>query len=176
MRNAALIAFGFLLLVFQAALATLVPIYAFAPNLVLPVVIYLGVTHEVHVVRGAFLAFVLGYLLDASCGSPMGLHTFILVATFIVARGAGLRFLMRGVFFQAALTFIVASLDGGTILALRAIFEKSSSWSADSIESTALTLLIPAFSTALVAPLIFAAVRRIEGALVRRRDDKAVLR
>jgi rod shape-determining protein MreD len=175
-RNAALITLGFLLLVFQAALSTLIPIYAFAPNLVLPVVIYLGVTHEVHVVRGAVLAFILGYLLDAFCGSPMGLHTFILVATFIVARFAGLRFLMRGVFFQAALTFVVALLDGGTILALRAIFEKSSAWNADSVESTALTLLIPALSTALVAPVLFAVVRKIEGALVRRRDDKTVLR
>jgi rod shape-determining protein MreD len=175
-KNAALLAFGFLLLVSQAALSTLVPIYAFAPNLVLPLVIYLGVTHEVHVVRGAVIAFVLGYLLDAFCGSPMGLHTFILVATFIVARFAGLRFLMRGVFFQAALTFIVALLDGGTILALRAIFEKSASWSAENVQSTALTLLIPAASTAFVAPLLFAAVRKIEGAFTRRRDEKAALR
>jgi hypothetical protein len=44
------------------------------------------------------------------------------------------------------------------------------------VQSTALTLLIPAASTAFVAPLLFAAVRRIEGAFTRRRDEKAALR
>jgi rod shape-determining protein MreD len=86
MRSVVLILFGLTLLVFQAAAATLIPLHQVAPNLLLPIAIFLGVSHEVHISRGAILSFVLGYLLDAFCGSPMGLYTFTLVATFMASR------------------------------------------------------------------------------------------
>lgn len=173
MRNLALIGLGFVLLVAQAALATLVSAHTLAPNLLLPVVIYLGVSHDVHIVRGAALSFVLGYLLDSFCGSPMGLMTFVLVATFVVSRFAGLRFFLRGAAFQVGLTFLVSLLAGGTILALRAIFEQPAPFPAGTPFGTLLSLLGPAITTALVAPLIFAAVRRVEGLAARRRDEGA---
>lgn len=172
MRNVALIALGFALLVMGAAAATFVPYHAIAPNMLLPVVIFLGVTHEVHIVRGAALSFVFGYLFDAFTGSPMGLMTFVLVATFIVARFAGLRLFLRGPVFQILLTFFVAVLAGGTILALRAIFERPAPFPAGTLEDHTLTLVIPAVTTALVSPLVFAAVRRIESLAVRKREER----
>ena len=96
MRNLAFILLAFALLVFESALASLIPFESVAPNLLLPIVIYLGVTHDVHLVRGAALSFILGYLLDSFCGSPMGLSTFVMVATYLLARGAGLRLFARG--------------------------------------------------------------------------------
>lgn len=172
MRNLALIGLGFALLVLQAAVATLVSVYSFAPNVVLPMVIYLGVSHDVHLVRGAALSFVLGYLLDSFCGSPMGLQTFVLVATFILSRFAGLRLFLRGPLFQITLTFVVGVLAGGTILALRAIFEKPTLFPSTGSWSTIVTLLGPALATALIAPLVFVAVRRVDGLASRRRDER----
>jgi rod shape-determining protein MreD len=172
MRNVALIALGFGLLVLQAALATFIPFPALAPNLLLPVVIFLGVTHEVHIVRGAALSFVFGYLFDSFTGSPMGLMTFVLVATFIVSRFAGLRLFLRGPIFQILLTFFVSILASGTILALRAIFEKPAPFPVGTFGEHAMTLAIPATTTALVSPIIFMAVRRIESLATRRREER----
>ena len=64
MRNAAFVLLGFTLLIAQAALGVLLPLDDWAPNLLLPIVIYLGVANDVHVVRGASLAFVLGYSIE----------------------------------------------------------------------------------------------------------------
>ena len=171
MRNAALIALGFGLLVFQTAVGTLISVHPLAPNLLLPMVIYLGVSHDVHIVRGAAISFVLGYLLDSFCGSPMGLQTFVLVATFMVARGAGLRLFMRGPAFQILLTFFVGLLAGGTILALRAIFERPAPFPAGNAWTTVASLVIPSGVTALAAPLVFLAVRRVDALVARRRED-----
>src|SRR5687768_16611361 len=171
MRFASHIVLGFALLVFQAAMATVISLHPLAPNLLLPLVIYLGVSHDVHIVRGAAISFILGYLLDSFCGSPMGLQTFVLVATFLVARGAGLRLFMRGPGFQVLLTFFVGMLAGGTILALRAIFEGPAPFPAAGVGATVAALLIPSAVTAIAAPLIFLAVRRIDGIQVRRREE-----
>ena len=168
MQNAVLLLLGFLLLVVQASATALVNIHPFAPNLLLPVVIYLGVSHDVGLVRGGMLSFVLGYLLDSFTGSPMGLHTFVLVATYLLARGAGISLALRGPLFQVGLTFAVSVIAGGTILALRAIFERPAAFEAGSIGGTVLTLVAPAVTTAVLAPLVFLAVRRVDMLVVRR--------
>jgi rod shape-determining protein MreD len=169
-RNVALVLFGFALLVLETSITSRLSLHPFSPSPLLPIVIFLGVSPDVHIVRGAALSFVLGYLLDSFCGSPMGLMTFVLVATFMVARGAGLRLFMRGIPFQMGLTFVVTILSGGTVLALRAIFEKLSPFPVDTVWGTVGTLAGPALSTALVAPFVFTVVRRIESLAARKRD------
>ncbi|MBL9112830.1 MAG: hypothetical protein JNM74_26325, partial [Myxococcales bacterium] len=47
----------------------------FLPQLVLPLVVYMGV-HEYSLVRGASVAFVLGYFTDLVGIAPVGLYTF----------------------------------------------------------------------------------------------------
>ena len=168
MQNAALLLLGFALLVVQASATALVNVHPFSPNLLLPMVIYLGVSHDVGIVRGGMLAFVLGYLLDSFTGSPMGLHTFVLVATYMLARGAGLSLVLRGPLFQIGLTFGVSVIAGGTILALRAIFERPAAFEAGTVGDTALTLVAPALTTAALAPLVFFAVRSFEQLSTRR--------
>ena len=164
---------GFLLLVQQAAIGVMVPLDEWAPNLLLPIVIYLGVAHDVHIVRGVSLAFVLGYLLDSFCGSPMGLQTFVMVATFLVARGAGLNLFMRGPLFQIALTFVFGVLAGGSILALRAIFEPPAPFPTGTVSDTVIALTAGAAITALLSPLVFLTVRRLDALVTRRREEAA---
>lgn len=173
MRNVAFIALGFLILILQAAVSSLVPMRWLAPNLLLPVVIYLGVSHDIGIVRGAALSFVLGYLLDSFCGSPMGLQTFVMVATFMAARGAGLKFFLRGPLFQVGLTFGVGVGAGATVLALRAIFEPPSPFPVDEVWPTVVSLVVPALVTAIFSPIVFAVARRIDSALTRPREEGA---
>jgi rod shape-determining protein MreD len=135
----------------------------------------LGVSAEVHLVRGALISFLLGYLLDSFCGNPMGLQTFVLTASFVVARGAGLRLFPQGRVFQVLLSFLIAIAFGATILALRAIFEQPSvtMLGADAGESVA-TLLRAAAATALFSPLVFAGTRRLESIGTTKREERTV--
>jgi rod shape-determining protein MreD len=170
-RSLAFVLLGFVLLVLQAAVGVLVPLDAWAPNLVLPLVIYLGVTYDLPIVRGAALAFALGYFLDSFCGSPMGLSTFVMVATFLIARGVGLNLFMRGPLLQAVITFGFGVVAGGSILALRAIFEPPAPFPLGSVTSTVLALLSGAAVTGALAPGLFFVTRRVDSLVTRRREE-----
>lgn len=172
MRNFALIALGFGLLVMQAALSQVLPLGDFSPVLILPVVIYLGV-HDFPLARGAAVAFVLGYFLDSFSGSPMGLQTFVSVTLFLFSRAAGVRLFLQGRLFQVLLTFMAGLLSGGIILALRAIFERRPIVTDETLGAMLLALFGPAIATALVAPFVFALVRRVDAAASRRREESA---
>lgn len=171
MRSAAFVLLGFSLLVVQAAVGVLLPLTEWAPNPILPIVIFLGVANDVHVVKGALLAFVLGYLLDSFSGSPMGLSTFVMVASFLIARGAGLNLFMRGPALQGLTTFVFSLIAGGCVLALRAIFEPPAPFPLDSATHTVVSLVAGAATTAVLGPPIFALVRRLDGLVTRRREE-----
>ena len=169
-RSVLLVLLGLALLITQSVLASVVPLHPFIPSLILPVLIYLGVSPEVHLVRGAILAFLLGYLYDLFSGNLMSLQTFVAVSTFMLARGAGLRLFLRSPSFQVLLTFIVAALAGGATLALRTIFADNTPFPYGGVRETATLLVAPAIATALAAPLVFPAVQRIEAAAPKRQE------
>lgn len=176
MKNITLIGLSLLLLVLQAAFATLIPLHAYAPNLMLPIVIFLGISPEAPLVRGAVIAFVLGYLLDAFCGSPVGLQTLVMVAVFMFVREVGLRLFFRGQLFQLVLTFAMALIAGGIVLALRTIFEKDvfeniRDMQVDEFRVTLGSMAKSAVATTMVAPLIFAVVGRVEGIAALRGEE-----
>ena len=170
-RSIAIVGLGFSLLLVQSMLGSVLTIHPFSPHLLLPIVLYVGVAPDVPLVRGAFVSFLLGYLLDLFSGNLMSLQTFICVATFVLARGAGLRLLLRGPGFQIALTFVVAVLAGGTTVALRAIFSLPAPFPAGGAADTALMLLAPATSAALLSPIVFTLVQRIDQNLGRKREE-----
>ena len=170
-HSLALIVVGFFLLAIQSSLVSAFSLPWLAPNLVLPIVIMLGVSQEVHIVRGATVSFVLGFLLDGFCGNLMSLQTFVLVATFMLARGAGLRLFLRGPAFQVALTFLVAILNGGAILALRAIFAAPPNVPLNDLWPLVGTLLGSATTTAVLTPVIFRGVNALDALIRRRRED-----
>lgn len=174
MRSLALTLFGFLLLVIQGSLSVLFPLHSVAPNLLLPIVMFLAVSGDIHIVRGATLSFVLGYFLDAFCGSSIGLHTFVMVAIFMVARGAGPRlFMLRGPLSEAGLTLAASLMAGGTVPALRAIFDQSmrDAGIAGSFGVMSTLIVQSAFLTALLSPVVFASVRRIDNLFVARVEE-----
>jgi len=197
LRNVALLLFAFGILVLQSGIGAELALHPFAPNLILPIAIYLGVQHDVPLLRGASLSFVFGYFLDEFSGSPMGASTFATLATFLAARGAGVRLFLRGAPFQMALVFATALLTGGSVLALRAIFSPPSAdafplempigGAAGEIAAALgggqarvgnavgglLVLLAYAAATAVCGPPIFSLVHRIESLRARRRETEA---
>lgn len=151
------------MLVFLSALSTVMPMHPLTPNVVLPIVIFLGASQGVELIRGAAFSVVLGYLLDAFSGSALGMNMFLCVVTFYSIRGAGLRFILRGIPFQMATTFVIAILYGGSVLAIRATFIPRIAIGGTSLWDTLALIAPQAFTTMLISPLLFALVKRTRG-------------
>lgn len=138
---------------------------------VLPLVVGLAVLPGVTPVQGAATAFVLGYLQDLFTGNPLGVQTFVMVATFLVAFSIGKRLSFRGVAFQLLLTFFVALGSSAVIYLLRRMFgpgDPSVVWS-----QWLLGMSASSFATAILAPPMFALVRRLDPSPRRRGDEIA---
>ena len=159
MRNTAFLAIGIGLLIVQSNLFRIIGrihVAGITPSLLLPLIVFMGV-HEYSIARGAALAFLLGYLLDLFAAAPVGLFTFITVATFVVARAAGVRLSAQTLLTKVALAFVFALLEGVLIVILTAIF------GADAARPRALALLVDphALTTAALAPLVFALAEKV---------------
>ena len=164
MRNTAFLLLGVALLVLQSGIYRLIdPVHHLVatPSLLLPLVVFMGV-HEYSVARGVALSFILGYLLDLFAAAPIGLFTLISVATFLVARVAGVRLSAQTLLTKIALAFVFALLESVLLVVLTAIL------GGDSHRSRALAALVPshAVTTAVLAPLIFRIAERVHVATV----------
>jgi rod shape-determining protein MreD len=158
-RNTAFLAMGIGLLILQSNLFRLIGkihVPGITPSLLLPLIVFMGV-HEYSIARGAALAFLLGYLLDLFAAAPVGLFTFITVATFVVARAAGVRLSAQTLLTKIALAFVFGLLEGILIVVLTAIF------GGDAARPRALAPLVAphAVSTAVFAPFVFALAERV---------------
>lgn len=120
------------------------------PALVLPLILFMGV-HEYSLARGAAVAFVLGYATDVLGIAPVGLYTFTYVATFVLARAAGVRLAAQTAWMQVLLVGAFAVLQSTMVLVLLAIFGRDP-WVPRSLYPLALP---HATATAAVAPVVF---------------------
>lgn len=126
------------------------------PNLLLPLLVFTGV-HEYSLTRGTLLAFLLGYTLDVFAMAPVGLFTVVSVATFVMARVAGVRMAAQTVVTQVALAFVFAAAQGVLVFVLLAIFGRNPYGA----RALAGVLLPNAVATACVAPLVFWGAERL---------------
>jgi rod shape-determining protein MreD len=163
-RNTVFLGVGLLLLIIQGNLHRLlghVPIAGIMPNLVLPLLVFMGV-HEYSVVRGASLACVLGYALDLLAGAPIGVFTFISVSIFVLSRAAGVRLAAQTILTQLALAFAIALFESITIIMLVAIFGRN-----PHSPLNLMALVLPhAAATAAVSPLVFRLAERVQQATI----------
>jgi len=163
-RNALFLSTGLLLLVIQGNLHRVlghVPLAGIMPNLILPLIVFMGV-HEYSVVRGAMLAVALGYALDMFAGAPVGLFTFITVAIFVLSRAAGVRLAAQTILTQLALAFGFALFESTTVIMLVAIFGRD-----PHSPRALLSLVLPhATATAIVSPLVFRIAERLHQATI----------
>ena len=164
MRNTAFLPLDVALLVVQSNLfrvAARLHVAGATPSLLLPLVVFMGV-HEYSMARGAALAFTLGYLLDVFSAAPVGLFTFITVATFIVSRAAGVRLAAQTLITKIALALVFGLVEGILVVVLTAIFGN------DPTRPRALAILVAphAVSTALFAPFVFSLAERLHAATI----------
>jgi len=129
------------------------------PALVLPLILFMGV-REYSLARGAAVAFVLGYVTDVLGIAPVGLYTFTYVASFVLARAAGVRLAAQTTWMQVLLVMAFTLLQSTMILVLLAIFGRDP-WVPRSLYPLALP---HAIATAAVAPLVFRACQALHAA------------
>jgi len=162
MRNTAFLAVGVGLLFLQSVFFWFtgwIPLPGITPSLILPLIVFMGV-HEYSLARGAALACVFGYGLDLLASAPVGLFTFVCVATFVLARAAGVRLAAQHIITQVPLALVFSVVQSIMVLVLLAIFGKNPHGPRDM-----LALVLPhAISTALFSPAIFAIASRIHQA------------
>jgi rod shape-determining protein MreD len=97
------------------------------------------------------VAFVLGYATDVLGIAPVGLYTFTYVATFVLARAAGVRLAAQTVWMQVLLAGAFTVLQSIMVLVLLAIFGRDA-W----VPRSLYPLTLPhAIATAAVAPIVF---------------------
>src|SRR5579871_6226673 len=133
------------------------------PSLVLPLILFMGV-HEYSVARGAAVAFVLGYATDVLGIAPVGLYTFTYVASFVLARAAGVRLAAQTSWMQVLLVGAFAVLQSTMVLVLLAIFGRDA-W----VPRSLYPIILPhAVATAAVAPFVFRLAQTLHAATAGR--------
>jgi len=129
------------------------------PSLVLPLILFMGV-HEYSLVRGACVAFALGYLTDLVGVAPIGLYTSTYVAIYILARAAGVRLAAQTMLMQVGLALVFTLVHSVMILVLLAIFGRDA-W----VPRTLYPMALPhVLATGAVAPVVFRIAQRIHQA------------
>ncbi len=134
------------------------------PDVAALVVLYVGLSGRGGPLGAALFAFALGYLADLSAGSPKGLHIIAAVLLSQAARLASARLMVRGVIF----TMVVATLYGAlyfTLLALMRGALDPQGLRAFGAPLAKVPLVV--LSTALFAPVVFAALRRVDRVFTR---------
>lgn len=165
MRAASYLVVGLMLILLQGVLFRFSPwlkeltVFGFSlapwlsgatPNLVLPMVVYLGI-HEHSMPKGALLSFGLGWELDVLSGGPAFVHRFTLVAVWWLARIASSRVTTQSTVMRMPLALIASLTESAFILTLLAIFGQDSK---RPLELSA-QLLPRAVTTTLLSPLVF---------------------
>jgi rod shape-determining protein MreD len=154
-------------LIVTSSLQALSPWRVPTPEVALLVVLYLGLggrgTAPMHVA----VALVIGYLADLFAGSPKGLESLTLGVAMILARAASSRLDVATPWHTMVIALAAALAHGALQLAI-----SSSLYAGD---ATAALRLVPttALTTALVAPLCFRWLHRIDRRLA---PDPARLR
>jgi rod shape-determining protein MreD len=176
MRNTAFFVLGLVLLLVQSNLFRLIGLVlrligrvvgshgdltlpGLVPSLVLPLILFMGV-QEYSLLRGAAVAFALGYLTDLIGIAPIGLYTSTYVAVFVLARAAGVRLAAQTTWMQLLLVVVFTLLHSVVVLVLLAIFGKDA-W----VPRALYPMAVPhALATAAVSPLVFRVARRLHAA------------
>jgi rod shape-determining protein MreD len=172
-RHTAFFGFGFVLLLMQqnffrfVALVgsicsalhvprSLIDTPGLVPSFAVPLILFMGV-HEFSLLRGAALAFLLGYLTDLIGIAPVGLYTFTYVGLFLLARAAGLRFAAQTRWMQLLLGCGSALIQSTVVLVLIAIFN-GDAW----VPRAMYKMVLPhTLATGLITPIIFKIAERV---------------
>jgi cell shape-determining protein MreD len=154
-------------LIVTSSLQTLSPWRVPPPEVALLVVLYLGFGGRGTAPAHVAVALVIGYFADLFAGSPKGLESLTLGVAMVLARAASSRLDVATRWHTMVIAFVATVAHGLLQLAI-----SSSLYAGD---ARAALRLVPstALATALVAPLVFHWLRRIDR---RMQPDPARLR
>jgi rod shape-determining protein MreD len=144
-------------LAIESATPHLISFRPLIPNLIIILAVDLGMRH--HGVLPAIIAFGMGYATDALAGSHPGLNAFMMTMVFLVSYEFSTRLMTANAFVGATVVFFSVI---ATTLATIAMADGFNSISGSMIPP----LMLGAFISAIVAPLIFsmlAGAKRLTG-------------
>ena len=157
-------------LALQTMLPYWLPLGPYVPDLVLILAVDLGMRH--HSAIAALMAFVMGYAIDAFSGTQIGLNAFMITLVFLLAYELSTKLLVTNVFVGMLAVFV-----GVLIKDLGSIAISSGLSGIAGNPALMRTLLGQAAVSALLAPLVFAAMARSKKLLgllaTGRREDNA---
>ncbi len=154
------LAYAALALLLSALEAALLAQLGGGVPLCLPAVLVAHLAVEAAMVEGVVGAAAIGYVLDLVTGSPKGLMTFLAVAAFLLARAVAAAVDLRGrTAFALLAGAVVLGVDAGAIGLARLVGPPDArpGWGLLS------RALAEAVVTGLAAPLLRAALRRLDG-------------
>jgi rod shape-determining protein MreD len=155
-RTIAFVAATWILLLLQAALASLLPWHAVAPEIALLCILYIGFYGGATPTANAGLALSIGYLTDLFSGAPRGLHALTFGLVILAARGASHRLMVASTWQVLVVTLATALGHGALIVAL------TSSLYGDGAGRELWLVPLSAMATCLAAPFVFLLFRRID--------------
>ena len=166
MRNLTIFLIAFLLLACESPLLGRVQAEAFAPDLALIVVLYVGLTSRLE--AGLILALALGLLKDGfALGSPIGMHMEVLTIVFLVTYRLSRRLALRSPLGVALLT-IVFSLGSGVLeLILSLVFDREFGVGARDSQLMLRAMLPQALLSAPFGPILFWLLGRVDRLITR---------
>ncbi len=152
-------------LAIQTTASRWLPLTALVPDLVLVLAVDLGLRHRRAL--APIIAFAMGYAMDAFSGSQLGVNTFAVTLTYLVAYEVGVHISVGGAEAGAVLVFIAVLIQslGGFLISTQ--FRAP-----DQLGALLPAALLQATVTAVIAPPIFrftAGLRRILGLSQQRR-------
>ena len=166
MRNATVLLVSFLLLAFESPLLGRVRAEAFAPDLALAVVLYVGLTSRFE--SGLVLALMIGLLKDAfALGTPIGMHMELLAIAFLVTYRLSRRLALRSTLGVVLLTFFFSLGCGVLELVLALVFDRDFGTGARGAELMLKAMLPQALFTAPFGPVVFWLLDRLDRFVMR---------
>jgi rod shape-determining protein MreD len=155
------LAAGFVLLLLQTTLPRIVPMGPFVPDFVLVLCVYLGLNHPtIGAVVGTFL---LGYSVDVFSSNVLGMNAFALSLVFITAYLSSRAIWVHSPLLSASVVFLASWVKAGSLMLLWATFLAMDRYGFGSVQR----ILIDALIAALLAPVLFALLKRSQNYLER---------
>jgi rod shape-determining protein MreD len=136
-----------------------------APDVALLTVLYTSLSARSTLEGSVGVAAVLGYLADLVVGAPQGTHMLVFLGLGLSARLFS-RLILRGALVTSVVAFVFALVAGLAFVVLRGSLGPTAGW------GHLRRIPVEALATALAAPLVFRALRRLERLFVR--DSRAL--
>ena len=140
-------------LAIQTTASRWLPIGALVPDLVLVLAVDLGLRHRRAL--APIIAFAMGYAMDSFSGSQLGVNSFVVTLTYLLAYEVGIHSLSTGAETGAVLAFIAVLLQslGGFLISTQFRVPNQ-------LGALLPAALLQATVTAVLAPPVFALVSR----------------